>query len=148
MARFPWPIFSSVGAGIYWASSGSLGMRAFSSPNVSNKAAAWPGLLTGRGLATLLVSNWGGIGIGGRSVGTQESIRALRNAYSSMDQILGRTKKSCHELGTVTSEHATLVTDTLRIRVFSRRLATIRLILHGFANSVMADLPTSGGGLH
>ena len=86
----------------------------------------------------------GGIGIGGRSVGTQEAIAALHNAYTKMEQILSRTKKSCHELGTVTSEHATLVTETLRIRVFSRRLATIRLILHGFANSVMADLPTSG----
>ena len=72
----------------------------------------------------------GGIGIGGRSVGTQESIRALRNAYSNMEQILSRTKKSCHELGAGTSEHAALVNDTIRIRVFSRRLATIRLILH------------------
>ena len=54
----------------------------------------------------------GGIGIGGRSVGTQESIRALRSAYSCMEQILGRTKKSCHELGAGTSEHAALVNDT------------------------------------
>ena len=65
MARFPWLTFFSVGAGIYWASLGSLGMRAFSSPNVSNKAAAWPGLLTGRGLATLLAiggdRDWGSI---------------------------------------------------------------------------------------
>ena len=90
----------------------------------------------------------GGIGIGGRSVGTQEAIAALHNAYTNMEQILSRTKKSCHELGAGTSQHATLLSDTLRIRVFSRRLATIRLILHGFANSVMADLPTSGGGLH
>ena len=90
----------------------------------------------------------GGIGIGGRSVGTQEAMGALRNAYANMEQILCRTKKLCHELGTVTSEHAALVSDTLRIRVFSRRLATIRLILHRFANSVVADLPASGGGLH
>ena len=81
-------------------------------------------------------------------MGTQEAMGALRNAYSSMEQILSRTKKLCHELGAGTSQHAALVSDTIRIRVFSRRLATIRLILHGFANSVMADLPTSGGGLH
>jgi len=79
-------------------------------------------------------------------VGTQESIGALRTAYSHMEQILSRTKKMCHELGAVIkSEQPALVTDTLRIRVFSRRLATIRLILHGFADSVMADLPASGG---
>ncbi len=79
-------------------------------------------------------------------MGTQESIGALRMAYSHMEQILSRTKKLCHELGAVIkSEQPALVTDTLRIRVFSRRLATIRLILHGFADSVMADLPASGG---
>ncbi len=81
-------------------------------------------------------------------MGTQEAIRALRNAYSNMEQILSRTKKLCHELGAGTSEHAALVSDTIRIRVFSRRLATIRLILHRFANSVVADIPASGGGLH